>query len=73
MKYVYTFKEVNYGRIEIESDRKLDNGDIIMEILEGKADYNDTDFTDFRLVEVDGEAKSNDKEVENECYSEQKR
>lgn len=53
MKYVFTFNEVNYGRIEIESDHKPDNGEIIEKILEGKADYNDTDFTDFRLIKTD--------------------
>ena len=57
MKYVYTFKEINYGRIEIETDHKPDNGDIIAEILAGKADYNDTEFIDFCLVEADGEGE----------------
>jgi hypothetical protein len=56
MKYLFTFNEINYGRIEIEADREPDNGEIIEKILEGKADYNNTDFTDFKLIEVDGEA-----------------
>lgn len=56
MKYVFTFNEVNTGRIEVEADHRPDNGEIINKILEGRADYNDTDFTDFKLVEVDGEA-----------------
>ena len=57
MTYVFTFNEINYGRIEVEADHKPDNGEIIEQILEGKADYHNTDFTDFRLIEVDGEAQ----------------
>ena len=56
MKYVFTFNEINYGRIEIEADREPDESEVIEQILEGKADYNDTDFTDFRVVEIDGKA-----------------
>jgi hypothetical protein len=50
MKYVFTFSEINYGRIEIESDHKPDKGEIINQILAGKADYHETDFVDFRLA-----------------------
>ena len=57
MKYVYTFNEINYGRIEIEAACRPDNGEIIEQILEGKVDYSDTDFTDFKLIEVDGESQ----------------
>lgn len=53
MKYVFTFKEINSGCIEIEADHKPNNGEIIKRIFEGNADYNDMDFTDFKLVEVD--------------------
>ena len=53
MKYVFTFSEINYGRIEIEADRQPDNDEIIEQILEGKADYRDTDFTDFKLIETE--------------------
>ena len=54
MKYVFTFNETNYGRIEIEADSRPDNDDIIEKIIEGRADYHNTDFTNFRLVESDG-------------------
>ena len=60
MKYAFTFNEVNYGRIEIESNHNPDKSEIIEKILEGMADYKDTDFTDFRLVEADGVTKTND-------------
>ena len=54
MKYVFTFNEIISGRIEIDAAHRPDRGEIIEQILEGKAHYNDTEFTDFRLVEVDG-------------------
>ena len=67
MEYVFTFNEINRGRIVIEADREPDNGEIIESILEGKADYNDTDFTDFQLVEADGKAQE-DKLTVWDCY-----
>jgi hypothetical protein len=59
MKYLFIFNEINFGRIEIEADHKPDNGEIIEKILEGNAYYHNTDFTDFRLVEMDGVAQVN--------------
>jgi len=58
MKYVFTFNEINYGRIEIDADHEPDNGEIIEKIFEGMATYDNTDFTDFRLVELDGKIPS---------------
>jgi len=52
--------EINYGRIEIESDHNPNNDEIIEKILEGNADYNDTDFTDFCLIEINGETQHSD-------------
>ena len=54
MNYVFTFNEINYGRVEIEAACRPYDSEIIENILEGRADYNNTDFTDFRLVEMDG-------------------
>ena len=56
MKYLYTFSEINYGAIEIEADHEPDNDEIIGKIHDGYGNFNDTDFTDFRLIEIDGEA-----------------
>jgi hypothetical protein len=53
MKYIFTFSEVNYGRIIIESDHRPDKDEIIVHILEGEADYHNTDFVDFRLIETE--------------------
>ena len=60
MKYLFKFNEINYGRIEFEADREPDDGEIIEQILDGRADYNDTDFTEIRLIEVDGKALDDD-------------
>lgn len=64
MKYVYTFSETNYGRIEIDAVCRPTDGEIIEKILEGMADYNDTDFTCFKLIEVDGKALDDYTEIE---------
>ena len=61
MKYRFTFKEINYGNIEIESDHKPNEDEIIEAILEGKADYRNTDFTDFELVETERLSKKKDR------------
>ena len=58
MKYVYTFNEINSGHIEIEADHRPEKGEIIEKILEGKASYHNADFTDFCLVETNGEVTS---------------
>ena len=62
MNYVYTFSEINYGRIQIETAHAPDDGQIIEKILEGEADYNNTDFVDFRLIELDGVIQSDELE-----------
>jgi hypothetical protein len=50
MKYIFTFSEINYGRIEIESGHKPDRCKVINQILEGAADYHNTDFANFKLI-----------------------
>jgi hypothetical protein len=52
MKYVFTFNEINRGRVEIEACHKPNSDEIINDIFDGKADYSNTDFTDFCLVET---------------------
>jgi hypothetical protein len=51
MKYRFNFNEINYGSIVVESDHTPTESELINAVLEGKADYHETDFTDFRLVE----------------------
>ena len=64
MKYVYTFNEIIRGRVELEADHMPNNEEIIEKIHEGKADYHDTDFTNFRLIEMDGETQNDGMYIE---------
>ena len=61
MEYVFTFNETNYGRIQIEAESEPDIDEIIEKIFEGKADYSNTDYTDFRLIEMDGKVHNSDR------------
>lgn len=51
MKYVFTFKEINYGSVEIEADTKPNDGDVTAEIMNGKAYFSNTDYEDIVLIE----------------------
>lgn len=64
MKYVFTFSEINYGRIEIEADRQPDEGEIIERILDGEANYHETEFTDFTLVELEKASQKKERQHE---------
>jgi len=46
LKYSFSFKEINYGSIEIESDHEPDNGDVIDAIMNGGAYYDNTEYED---------------------------
>jgi hypothetical protein len=51
MKYTFSFKEINRGSIEIESDHMPDYDEVVDAIMSGNAYYKDTDYTDVKLVE----------------------
>jgi len=55
MEYVYTFNEIISGRIKIEAAKEPDREQIIELIHEGHADYHNTEYTDFCLIETNGE------------------
>jgi len=48
-KYRYSFKEINYGGIEIDADKPLGRGDVIAEIEKGNAFFSDTEYEDIKL------------------------
>ena len=52
MKYTFSFKEINYGSITIDSDHEPDSGDVIDSIMNGNAYFNDTEYEDIRLDEI---------------------
>jgi len=49
-KKTYTFKEINIGSIEIETDKNLTEDEVINEIWKGNAEYNSTTYEDIKLV-----------------------
>ena len=53
MKYIYTFKEINYGSVEIDTSIPPDNGEIIEAIMDGKASFKNTDYEDIKLDETE--------------------
>ena len=64
MKYVFTFNEINRGRIELEADRMPTNDEVTEKILDGMADYHNTDFTNICLAELGGEIQNDDTNAE---------
>ncbi|MCL2014082.1 MAG: hypothetical protein FWG69_03745 [Oscillospiraceae bacterium] len=56
MIYRFSFKEINYGSIDIVSSHEPDRGEVIEKIMEGCAFYKDTEYDYIKL-----EAKENDK------------
>lgn len=49
-KHLFTFTEIISGSIEIESNITPTKDEVIAAILDGHADYKNTDFEDIRLV-----------------------
>jgi hypothetical protein len=56
MKYVFTFNEIISGRIEIEADRKPDRDAVVKHIMDGEADYHNTDYANFKLISPERQA-----------------
>ena len=50
MKYEFSFKEVNYGSIEIEARTTPTREEVIDAIMSGNAYFKDTDYEDIRLI-----------------------
>jgi len=51
MKYTFSFKEVNYGSIQVESNSMPVRADIINAIIMGGAYYKDTEYEDIKFEE----------------------
>lgn len=52
MKYTFSFKEVNYGSIEIEAAHTPTRAEIVDAIMNGGAYFKDTDYEDIRLEDT---------------------
>jgi len=55
MKYTFSFKEINYGSIAIESDHQPNEADVENEIMKGSAYFDNTYYEDIELVTVEAE------------------
>jgi hypothetical protein len=51
MKYTFSFKEVNYGSIQVESSSMPGKADIINAVIIGGAYYKDTEYEDIKFEE----------------------
>jgi hypothetical protein len=49
MKYEFSFTEINYGSIEIESKTTPTKDEVISAIMSGNAYIKDSEYTDIRL------------------------
>ena len=52
MKYTFSFREVNYGSVAIDSDHTPDISEVIDAIMNGNAYIKDTEYEDIRLDET---------------------
>ena len=57
MKHLFTFREINYGSIEIESGHIPDNGEVIDAIINGGANFKNTDYEDICLYDSEDSKK----------------
>lgn len=53
MKYTFSFKEINYGSIEIKSDATPTRAEVIDAIQTGGAFVKDTEYGEIQLVETE--------------------
>ena len=63
MKYSFTFREINYGVVSIEADSPPSRGDVVNEIMNGKAYYGNTDYTDIELSDIENPIPGNNGKV----------
>ena len=62
MKYTFSFKEVNYGSIEIEAAITPTRAEVIDAIQNGSAFYKDTEYGEIKLTETDRQHIKHDRE-----------
>lgn len=51
MKHIFSFTEINYGSISIDSDHVPTEDEVINAIMEGSAFFKDTEYENIRLVD----------------------
>lgn len=53
MKYTFSFKEINYGSIEIDADHTPGIAEVTDAIMNGGAFFKDTEYEDIHLEETE--------------------
>ena len=64
MKYSFTFKEVNFGSIEIESDRTPTESEVIDEIMKGNAYFKHTEYENIKYQGCERSCSRKDRALE---------
>ena len=64
MKFTFSFKEINYGSVEIESNHTPDRAEVIDAIMSGNAYYKDTDYGDVTLQSTERSKAKSEREHE---------
>lgn len=64
MKYTFSFKEINYGSIEIESDHPPSESDVVDAIMNGGAFLGNTDYENIQLEETQRPPQKKNREHE---------
>jgi len=63
-KHLFSFTEVIRGNIEIESKFTPTKEEVINAILDGQANYHNTDFEDICLVQPERQPPQKDRELD---------
>ena len=56
MKYTFSFKEINYGSIAIDSDHMPSKDEVLDAIMNGGAFIKDTEYEDIRCDSMERKA-----------------
>ena len=64
MKYVFSFEEINFGSIVIDSDHKPDRNEVIDHITNGSAYYLDTEYGEIKLIETERSTSKSERKYE---------
>jgi len=64
MEYNFSFKEINYGSITIESATTPSRDEVIDAIMEGNAYFKDTEYKDIRLYDPSRTKSNKERDIE---------
>ena len=64
MKYTFSFKEVNYGSVEIEAANTPTRTEVIDAIQNGRAFYKDIEYEDIRFEGAESKTSKKERRYE---------